>query len=104
MSGEPELVPAVLVGGDIPRRLSALEDHPDYHPIWSRCVHQVYLNGQPVADVLRFDCDEGWVEIRERDARGKPIQVSSAAGTFVAHRKVEGKVRVSFRVPEGMRV
>lgn len=95
-----DVLPAILVASsDIPGRLSAVTDHPDYHPIWSPAVRQVFLDGLPVKDVMRFDTKEGWVEFHVRDAAGKFIRFEGTTGSYLATRRETGKVRASFRIP-----
>lgn len=85
-----------------PPRLSSLSDHPDFDPIWSRRVAQVYLDGKPVKDVLRFDTRQGWVEILERDDKGREISMSDRrGGRYLGTRTEKGEVTVRFHQPPG---
>lgn len=88
-----------LISSEIPDRLSAVDDHPDFHPVWSRAVLQVYLDGVPVKDVMRFDTKEGWVEFHERDAKGEKIVYDGPSGKYLGTRRQDGRVSVKFRDP-----
>lgn len=96
----PLFIPPSQLPAEIPRRLAALPDHPDYHALWSKQVYQVYLNDVPVKDVVVFDMEEGWIDFHVRDAKGNLIRADDGAGNFLlGTRREHGEVTARFRVP-----
>lgn len=100
----PHLVTAaggqpLIRAADIPTRLSAHPQHPDYDRVWSPRVRGVFLDGVELADVVRFDTREGWVEVLERDDQGAVITVQLAGRTVAATTTRHGELEVRMTVP-----
>lgn len=57
----------------IPRAGSCRTSDPDYDPLLVRIGRRidVLLNGEPVSDVVAYNCDEGWVRAMKRTKHGR---------------------------------
>lgn len=68
-----------------PRQLSGRPYDPGYDGQWAQKSLDIRVDGVLVKDVIRYDIDEGWLDLYAVDAEGKPIIVDDAFSTERRH-------------------
>ncbi len=92
----------LISASDVPQRLSSIPGHPDHDPVWSPMVRGVWVDDKEIADVVRFDVQEGWVEFLERDDGGQLITFTVDGHARAATTTVRGVVRVNIALPRAL--
>jgi hypothetical protein len=68
-----ETIDATIAGATAPNVLSFDPRSAHHDELWCQRLRNVWLNGEPLTDVVSFDIPRGQVEILLRDERGKEL-------------------------------